>query len=983
MEVAGLTLGAVALASLFKDCVDLFSMITAARDLGRDAAILDTKLDVERMLFLQWSERVGLLKQDSTNLLSCDEDTRQIVSRVLKSVKDLLSESQALQRDYGLKKVDIIKPTTEHTLTDSTTGYKGASSHRFARFLKQFEALKVQITDADRHSKFKRTTKQFRWVIVDKDKFNYLIDHLSYFNTSLNSLVPISVKSEETPCENDLNHIKDLAELDLVIQATANTRPSVSKAATTAKSAIIQSRVVRSLWFRSYDDRRVNIKNPHFKTLQWALDPPSDYLHWDDLKTWLQSASGLYWVSGKAGCGKSTLMKYLHQHDQTSTLIRTWANGSEPIFASFSFYALGRPEQNSQPGLLRSLLYQILEHDPSATESALPHMWREAYYSQQNSLNLEVPSVAEMTAALRDICSRLHADKNIFFLIDGIDEYEGKDLDVARFISELESFPNVKVLVSSRPHPAFFTAFSRKPMMSLQDLTKHDVAAYVDDAVASHPYMVTLSRLSPLKTGAITQKLVEKASGVFLWVVLACQSVIEGCDDFCTIAELKERVDELPKEVEDLIEHMLVKIDPRWKQEAMKLIQLVYTNEGCKRADPIPTLGLHLTYEQGLGRDTSLSELNLAPAPSAEMEAQCRIMEGRIRSRCCGLLEVHNGDPFDKIIQGCTVEFMHRTVYDMLLQPDVSDRLFRDLEGEGFNSYAVLSEIWCRMIHTDSGFKTIFTNALHPVKCGDISGCRPEITVHLLSRLQFLFGQARRCGTSRLPREYRRYLRHDNECRRHCDDLSVAFSLALQMGMYNVVRFVFENKDSLEYLLFRPPNIKLLGDCRDEQTATSSCHLFCCQDDGQILQTEYPLIYIVINKPLPVGNRYILDHGESKDPSLLQLILTMHADSQDINKVTGISQPATFLGAKLSLQSLNPIEIAMLFQTIDKYAGFNHANREGWREVKSLCEGQLQDASFGRRRQTKQPLGTEPEMRNSKRGLTTDDFIHPSRKRQR
>lgn len=156
MEVAGLTLGAVALVSLFKDCVDLFSMITAARDLGKDAAILDTKLDVEKMLFLQWSERVGLLKQDSTNTLSCDEDTRQIVSRVLESVRNLLSESQALQRDYGLKKVDVTRPTTEHPLTDSTTGYKGASSHRFARFLKQFETLKTQATDADRHSKFKK-----------------------------------------------------------------------------------------------------------------------------------------------------------------------------------------------------------------------------------------------------------------------------------------------------------------------------------------------------------------------------------------------------------------------------------------------------------------------------------------------------------------------------------------------------------------------------------------------------------------------------------------------------------------------------------------------------------------------------------------------------------------------------------------------------------------------------------------------------------
>ncbi|KAH7166775.1 prion-inhibition and propagation-domain-containing protein [Fusarium sp. MPI-SDFR-AT-0072] len=934
------------------------------------------------MLFLQWSERIGLLKQDSTNTLSCDEDTRQIVLRVLESVKDLLSEGQALQRDYGLKKVDVTKPTTDHTLTESTTGYKGASSHRFARFLKKFEALKIQTTDTDRHSKFKRTTKQFRWVIVDKDEFNYLIDHLSYFNTSLNNLVPISVKSEETPCENDLIHIKDLAELDLVIQATANTRPSVSKAATTAKSALIQSRVVRSLWFRSYDDRRINIKDPHFKTLQWALDPPSDYLQWDDLKTWLQSASGLYWVSGKSGSGKSTLMKYLHQHDQTHTLIRTWANGSELIFASFFFYALGRPEQKSQSGLLRSLLYQILEHDPSVTESALLHMWREAYYSQKSSLDLKVPSVAEMTAALRDICSGLHADKKIFFLIDGIDEYEGKDLDVARFINELESFPNVKILVSSRPHPAFFTAFFQNPMMSLQDLTKHDVATYVDDTVASHPYMVTLSRISPLETGAITQKLVEKASGVFLWVVLACRSVIEGCDDFCTIAELKERVDELPKEIEDLIEHMLMKIDPRWKQEAMKLIHLVHTNEECKGMDSIPTLGLYLTHERGLGGDTSLSGMNLEPVPFTEMESQCRIMEGRIRSRCCGLIEVYNYHRYGEDIEQCTVAFMHRTVYDMLLQPEVANRLFRDNQRESFNSYAVLSEIWCRMIHTGSNSEVVYMNALLPVQYGDIRGCSPEITIHLLSRLQFLYGQL--FGTvSRSLLEDPGYLRHNKECRRHCDDLSVVFPLALEMGMYNVVRFVFENKGSLEYLLFRPPNIKLLGDCRSEQTATSSCHQFSCQDDGQILQSEYPLIYIVINKPFIAGYRDSNVRGESDDLSLIQLILTMDADSQDINKGAGIGQPATFLGAELSLQSLDSNKIARLFDKIDAYAEFDHANREEWREVKSLCEGQLQDVSFGRRRLIKHPLGIEPEMRNAKRGLARDEFIHPSRKRQR
>ncbi|KAF5237752.1 hypothetical protein FANTH_10627 [Fusarium anthophilum] len=501
-------------------------MITAARDLGKDAAILDTKLDVEKMLFLQWSDRVGLLAQDSTNAL-CNPDTRQIVSRVLESVEAMLSEGQALQRDYGLKRVDK---------SAESTGYQGASSFRFAKFLKQFEELKFkpcQTSDTEQHSnlKFKKVTKQFRWIIVDKDKFNFLIDQLSYFNTSLNNLIPISSESQAaSSSKNDLVHIKDLAELDLVIQITSNTRPSVNEAAVAAKSALISSRVTRSLWFRCFDDRRVNIKSPHSKTLQWALDPPSDYLQWDDLNTWLQSSSGLYWLSGKAGSGKSTLMK--------------------------------KSEQKPQSGLLRSLLFKILEYDPSVTERALPHMWREACYSQK-SPELEVPAIDEMATALKVLCSTLHAEKKTFLLIDGIDESEEKDLDIARFISDLEFSPNVKILVSSRPHPTFMTAFGPRPKMNLQDLAKRDVTTYIHDTVASHPYMRSLAHQSRFPVDRITQKLTQKASGVFLWVILACRSVVEGCDDFCTITELEARVDELPKELEDLIEHMLENIDPR------------------------------------------------------------------------------------------------------------------------------------------------------------------------------------------------------------------------------------------------------------------------------------------------------------------------------------------------------------------------------------------------------------------------------------
>ncbi|KAF9774685.1 hypothetical protein IL306_007285 [Fusarium sp. DS 682] len=643
MEVAGFTIGAVALISLFKDCVDLFSMITAARDLGRDAAILNTKLDVEKMLFLQWSDRVGLLKQGSIDTLFSEPESRQVVSSVLGSIKQLLSEGSRLRKGYGMAEGNPEEP--------ADPGTTGASAFRLARFLKQFEALKIQDRQAQNlghSSKFKVTAKRIRWVIDDKKKFDSLINDRSCFNSSLNNLIATAPEAGLHSSEKDLVHVRSSTELKNIIKASGEIRPDIKRAAIAAQLAL---RILHSLWYRWYDDRRINIKNLHFKTLKWALDPPKDHLNWDDLNSWLQTASGIYWLSGKAGSGKSTLMKYLHEHERTHDLLRTWADGSELILAGFFFYALGRPEQKSQSGLLRSLLYQILYYDPSVTKDVLPHVWREASYKTEENLeNLEPPSVAEMTSALRDLCSTIHADKKLFFLIDGIDEYEGKDLDVAKFISDLGSFPNVKILVSSRPHPAFVTAFSQGPKMSLQDLTKHDVVSYVIDTVTSHPYMVTMSRLKPQEVDKITQKLVHNASGVFLWLVLACRSVIEGCDDFSTISDLNARVGELPKEVEDLIHYMLERIDPRWKQEAMKLIHLVYTNEGCQGVDPVPTFGLYSTYEHGLGADTSLSGINLDRVPLDIMETQYNVMEGRLRSRCGGLLEVQYDSRLDENI---------------------------------------------------------------------------------------------------------------------------------------------------------------------------------------------------------------------------------------------------------------------------------------------------------------------------------------------
>ena len=67
----------------------------------------------------------------------------------------------------------------------------------------------------------------------------------------------------------------------------------------------------------------------------------------------------IFWVSGKPGSGKSTLMKLAFQARKTRELLQTGCS-TRPILAAFFFYDRGSPFQKSMEGFLYELLYQIL-----------------------------------------------------------------------------------------------------------------------------------------------------------------------------------------------------------------------------------------------------------------------------------------------------------------------------------------------------------------------------------------------------------------------------------------------------------------------------------------------------------------------------------------------------------------------------------------------------------------------------------------------
>ncbi|KAF5672526.1 hypothetical protein FHETE_3660 [Fusarium heterosporum] len=885
MEAAGLSIGAMALISLFKDCIDLFSMITAAHGLGKDAAILETKLDVERMLLLRWSDRVRLLdfiKHDTSSngseptkqIPGCestspsgplqDPETRKIVLRVLTSIQSLLSEGTALQKSYGLQRFN--SSMSADSQNSGIGAYQGVSASRLEQFLQDFSLLEIntQYKSATHSSRFINITKKFRWVIVHKDRFNTLIADLSYFNSSLMELVPVGSPSTLPSLQEDFSHIRTISELDMVIQVSATIRPAIRAAAIAVKNAILQPQILQRLWFRYHDDRLLNVKEAHYQTLRWALDPPDDYVEWDDLTRWLQDTRSIYWVCGKAGSGKSTLMKYLLSQSRMHELLNKWALDSSFVFVRFFFYALGQPEQKSQSGLLRSLLYQLLSQEPGSIEIILPNMWLEACTNtDRDHSKLSVPSLTEMEAALFHFCKPGNARKKLFLMIDGLDEYEGEDLDAARFITRLGAFPDVKILVSSRPLPAYVTAFSKSPRLNLQDLTRNDITSYVMDSITTHPYLITLSDIQLNVIDDLVQELVGKSSGVFLWVVLACRSVVEGCDDYCSFEELQARIDELPREVEHLLQHMLDKIKPEWRQEAIKLLNIVYTNDSNDSFEPIPTLGLYFAYKQGLQVAAGPTRLiNKIKISGQQITTRCRIMEGILRSRCCGLLEIQCAEesfaslhfcvcnpedgfhPHDSILDSKVV-FMHRTVYELLSQPKAWRQDYLVFQSMKLDSHAVLSMMWGQLAHIAYGPRTAVIGALTHIHFGYHNGMSARDTLRCLSKLETLshyFSAA------------------DNLFCQSCSgSSSMVLSLAIEMGLFRAVELAVEDVSTAGYSLLE-----------------AACPL---QDACRIRDT---MLYYATHKP---SLRHLI--GTSKADTFLP---TNHKFSQDLDTIFYILQ---------------------------------------------------------------------------------------------
>ncbi|KAG9499277.1 hypothetical protein J7337_010096 [Fusarium musae] len=265
----------------------------------------------------------------------------------------------------------------------------------------------------------------------------------------------------------------------------------------------------------------------------------------DFFPAWLESDSQQFWIGGKPASGKSSLMKFLATHPLT--LKHLQANDSSTQILTHYFWKPGQPLQKDIEGMTRSLLHQVLHKNRDLAQ----RLWIE----QPNVLDKRHGGDWDVNELRKALCWAISHSGNTFCIfLDGLDEAkEFEDLpwgdhQNTQVIYDLLSLCNIKLCASSREEDPFCRFFADQPCIKTHQLNKNDIYHFAKNRLET-------SGLSSADRCRLLRTVVQKANGVFLWVVLAVKSLNQairsgGANEF------EERLAQTPSDLHDLLVDM-------------------------------------------------------------------------------------------------------------------------------------------------------------------------------------------------------------------------------------------------------------------------------------------------------------------------------------------------------------------------------------------------------------------------------------------
>ncbi|MCJ1461962.1 hypothetical protein MMC07_000562 [Pseudocyphellaria aurata] len=284
-------------------------------------------------------------------------------------------------------------------------------------------------------------------------------------------------------------------------------------------------------------------------TTTWMCDN-EEYKQWKQEKV-----SSALWCTGKLGCGKTVLSANVVEDLKLTT----------PAPVAYFFCRHDEPDSLETRTIIGSIAGQIFDHIMS------DHLV-DAIAEMKSPDYIDTNQIMDYLQELLPVTSPQY-----FIIIDGLDECTEKEARLLLQCLEqlLMSKSNFQVYCSNRPDTFRWAQSRLSPHRELSmSQMSADIKEYIEDTLVMHLESGNLSVGDPTIILTIQNTLLEKAHGMFLWVVFQIDSICSQKTDEAILRALEN----LPKDLPDTFNRILRKLqhsdaaDPQFSRKIFNML---------------------------------------------------------------------------------------------------------------------------------------------------------------------------------------------------------------------------------------------------------------------------------------------------------------------------------------------------------------------------------------------------------------------------
>ncbi|KAI0546735.1 hypothetical protein F4679DRAFT_556837 [Xylaria curta] len=572
---------------------------------------------------------------------------------------------------------------------------------------------------------WKRERKGKRIMELER-RLKDLKDQLSLYLTSIsrielsNKLDQINLDMQGIKSELAAMHlrVKELCNSDHVGEVISRTLQPLVQKYHDHFCKLSELAILDMLHFPDMHERFDTISDAHEETLQWLFDATDSNDDSDDgdgydarrrasydFVTWLQQGSEFFHVSGKPGSGKSTLMKYICSHQKLDDHLKVWCQGAELSRGQFFFWEPGSRAQKSIKGLLRGLLYSILDKNRHLISTAFPDPWKAVL--ARSSKQLEYRDFQQGFDNLLTYSRDSGLYKLVLF-IDGLDEFEGRHLDLITTMKGwMENYP-LKICVSSREYGVFLQSFSSCPKLRLHECNIMDIQRMVSARLKSNLFFADLFK-SDTTLRMIVNAIKTRADGVFIWVSLVLSGIQDAVISGVDLPDLIKRIDTYPEELDNLywhLVHLIHETDRKWAFGALKMVQFAQHSDYV--VDRMNISLLQLSFLDEIQYDAAAGFSRVPVSHSMTAVERLKNTYKNVYGRCKGFLHIIESRDKSTPAMAQQVVFTHRSLVEFLETPrfiDLTRRYTFD-----FSYFVIVCGTMIRCLECQQPIPDVFNN---------------------------------------------------------------------------------------------------------------------------------------------------------------------------------------------------------------------------------------------------------------------------------